>query len=192
MTNEMISFLMANGLSKQQATSSTAKICTQIFMKDDAKALIKEAQLQVEEARATVLEMRDKFKECSDEMKTFQAVLEAQKEYGEIEDPKAKTAIALYCALLSVGAKFGASADRNTRAYDGMRGLYTYAVHPFWIVNQLAQSLGEGIQIVGNQKTILIIGDDGGCSGSFHHNGGRLQRCRFFDDQAVRVVKRGE
>lgn len=113
MTNEMISFLMANGLSKQQATSSTAKICTQIFMKDDAKALIKEAQLQVEEARATVLEMRDKFKEYSDEMKTFQAVLEAQKEYGKIEDPKAKTAIALYCALLSVGAKFGASADRN-------------------------------------------------------------------------------
>ena len=113
MTTDMISFLMANGLSKQQATSSTAKICAQIFMKDDAKALTKEAQLQVEEARTTVLEMRDIFEEYSDKMKAFQAVLEAQKEYGEIEDPKAKTAIALYCTLLSVGAKFGASADKN-------------------------------------------------------------------------------
>lgn len=113
MTNEMISFLMANGLSKQQATSATAEVCTQIFMKDDAKALTKEAQLRVEEARATVIAMRDIFEEYSDKMKAFQAVLEAQKEYGEIEDPKAKTAIALYCALLSVGAKYGASADRN-------------------------------------------------------------------------------
>ena len=124
MTTDMISFLMANGLSKQQATSSTAKICAQIFMKDDAKALTKEAQLQVEEARATVLEMRDIFQEYSDKMKAFQAVLEAQKEYGKIEDPKAKTAISLYCTLLSVGAKFGASADENIK--NAVYALYAF------------------------------------------------------------------
>ena len=113
MTNEMISFLMANGLSKQQATSATAEVCAQIFMKDDAKALIKEAQLQVEESRNAALEIRKLCEIYSEKMSVIEALMNAYHEHGKIDDPKAKTALSLYGALLSVGKQYGASADRN-------------------------------------------------------------------------------
>ena len=47
MTDEMIKRLIAAGLSKQQASSVTAETLVNLFMNDDGRTLIREAQRQV-------------------------------------------------------------------------------------------------------------------------------------------------
>ena len=47
MTDDLIRQLMASGLSKQQASSVTAETLVRLFMKEDGKILIAEAQRQV-------------------------------------------------------------------------------------------------------------------------------------------------
>ena len=44
MTDDLIRQLMASGLSKQQASSATAETLVRLFMKEDGKILIAEAQ----------------------------------------------------------------------------------------------------------------------------------------------------
>ena len=54
MTDDLVRQLMAAGLSKQQASSVTAETLVRLFMKEDGKILIKEAQRQVTEMQALV------------------------------------------------------------------------------------------------------------------------------------------
>ena len=106
MTEDLVKQLMAAGLSKQQASSVTAETLVRLFMKEDGKILIKEAQRQVTEMQALVDGLKaeydgllQQFRQLSE---TLLSVTEAQKEHGSITDDRAKNVVALYGALLSM------------------------------------------------------------------------------------------
>ena len=112
MTDDLVRQLMAAGLSKQQASSVTAETLVRLFMKEDGKILIKEAQRQVTEMQALVDGLKaeydglmQQFHELSE---TLLSVTEAQKEHGSITDDRAKNVVALYGALLSMNERAGA------------------------------------------------------------------------------------
>ena len=112
MTDDLVRQLMAAGLSKQQASSVTAETLVRLFMKEDGKILIKEAQRQVTEMQALVDGLKaeydglmQQFHELSE---TLLSVTEAQKEHGTITDDRAKNVVALYGALLSMNERAGA------------------------------------------------------------------------------------
>ena len=112
MTDDLVRQLMAAGLSKQQASSVTAETLVRLFMKEDGKILIKEAQRQVTEMQALVDGLKaeydgliQQFHELSE---TLLSVAEAQKEHGSITDDRAKNVVALYGALLSMNEHAGA------------------------------------------------------------------------------------
>ncbi len=112
MTDDLVRQLMAAGLSKQQASSVTAETLVRLFMKEDGKILIKEAQRQVTEMQALVDGLKaeydgllQQFRQLSE---TLLSVTEAQKEHGSITDDRAKNVVALYGALLSINERAGA------------------------------------------------------------------------------------
>lgn len=112
MTTEMIKQLMAAGLNKQQATSVTAETLVNLFMEDDGKLLMKEAQRQVLEMQSIVQALKSEYNDLMQEMSrvsdTILSITEAQNEHGIISDEKAKNVVALYAALLSMNEKAGA------------------------------------------------------------------------------------
>ena len=119
MTDDLIKQLMAAGLNKQQASSVTAETLVRLFMKEDGKVLIKEAQRQVSEMQALVNQLKAEHnglmqKICS-VSETLLAISEAQKEHGEITDEKAKNVVALYGALLAMNENAGADANDSVR-----------------------------------------------------------------------------
>ena len=63
MTEDLIRRLIAAGLSKQQASSVTAETLVNLFMPDDGKVLIREAQGQVVETRQLVNDLRKEYAE---------------------------------------------------------------------------------------------------------------------------------
>jgi len=112
MTDDLVRQLMAAGLSKQQASSVTAETLVRLFMREDGKILIKEAQRQVTEMQALVDGLKaeydgllQQFRQLSE---TLLSVTEAQKEHGSITDDRAKNVVALYGALLSINERAGA------------------------------------------------------------------------------------
>ena len=112
MTDDLVRQLMAAGLSKQQASSVTAETLVRLFMKEDGKILIKEAQRQVTEMQALVDGLKaeydglmQQFHELSE---TLLSVTETQKEHGTITDDRAKNVAALYGALLAMNEQAGA------------------------------------------------------------------------------------
>ena len=109
MTNDLIKQLMAAGLNKQQATSATAETLVRLFMNEDGKILIKEAQHQVSEMQTLVNGVRGEYKELLQKISavsdTLLAITEVQKEHGEITDDRAKNVMALYGALLSMNER---------------------------------------------------------------------------------------
>jgi hypothetical protein len=112
MTDDLVRQLMAAGLSKQQASSVTAETLVRLFMKEDGKILIKEAQREVTEMQALVDGLKaeydgllQQFRQLSE---TLLSVTEAQKEHGSITDDRAKNVVALYGALLSMNERAGA------------------------------------------------------------------------------------
>lgn len=119
MTDDLIRQLMAAGLNKQQATSVTAETLVQLFMKEDGKILIKEAQRQVEEIRGTVEALRADYESIKQKIKsvseTLLAVSDAQEKYGDVTDERAMNTIALYASLLAMNEKTGASAEDSVR-----------------------------------------------------------------------------
>ena len=119
MTNDLIKQLMAAGLNKQQATSATAETLVRLFMNEDGKVLIKEAQRQVSEMQSLVNGLRAEYKELLQKISavsdTLLAITEAQKEHGEITDDRAKNVVALYGALLSMNERAGADAADSVR-----------------------------------------------------------------------------
>lgn len=113
MTDDMIRRLLAAGLNKQQAYSTTAETLVNLFMPEDGKMLIQEAKLQVEEMKRTVdalkIEFRDLKEKINQVSNTIQSVVEAQEQYGEIKEDDARNALALYGALLTMNERVGAS-----------------------------------------------------------------------------------
>lgn len=86
MTNELINRLMAAGLNKQQATSVTAETLVNLFMNDDGKILIREAQRQVDEMQATVNKLKTEYADIKSKINsvsdTILGISESQKAYG--------------------------------------------------------------------------------------------------------------
>ena len=119
MTDDLIRQLMASGLSKQQASSVTAETLVRLFMKEDGKLLIAEAQRQVSEMQALVSRLHAEYNELMQKISsvsdTLLAITEAQKEHGEITDEKAKNVVALYGALLTMNEHAGADANDSVR-----------------------------------------------------------------------------
>ena len=119
MTDDLIKQLMAAGLNKQQATSATAETLVRLFMNEDGKILIKEAQHQVSEMQTLVNGLRGEYKELLQKISavsdTLLAITEAQKEHGEITDDRARNVVALYGALLSMNERAGADATDSVR-----------------------------------------------------------------------------
>lgn len=119
MTDDLIRRLIAAGLSKQQATSTTAETLVRLFMPEDGKLLIREARQQVAEMQATVNSLRNEYDNLSAKITQLSdnvlAAIEAQKEYGSITDEKARNAVALYSALLGMNQRAGADGTEAVR-----------------------------------------------------------------------------
>ena len=119
MTDDMIRRLLAAGLNKQQAYSTTAETLVNLFMPEDGKMLIQEAKLQVEEMKRTVdalkIEFRDLKEKINQVSNTIQSVVEAQGQYGEIKEDYARNAVALYGALLTMNERVGASGAASVK-----------------------------------------------------------------------------
>ena len=119
MTDDLIRQLMASGLSKQQASSVTAETLVRLFMKEDGKILIAEAQRQVSEMQTLVNRLHAEYNELMHKISsvsdTLLAITEAQKEHGEVTDEKAKNVVALYGALLAMNERAGADANDSVR-----------------------------------------------------------------------------
>lgn len=119
MTNDLKERLMAAGLTKQQASSTTAETLVKLFMNDDGKILIREARQQVSEMRELVLRLRHDYDNVLEKMSavsdTILSITEAQSEYGTITDEKAKNVVALYATLLSMNEKAGADGSDTVR-----------------------------------------------------------------------------
>ena len=116
---DLIRRLMLAGLTKQQATSTTANTLVRLFMPEDGKILIQEARQQVDEMKALVDKLKDEYNELKGRLdnlsSTLHAVSEAQKQHGSVTDEKARNIIALYGALLAMSQKAGADAEDAVR-----------------------------------------------------------------------------
>ena len=119
MTDDLIRRLIAAGLTKQQASSTTAETLVRLFMPDDGKMLIREAKQQVTEMQATVAALRSEYNDLTGKIKQLSdnvlAAIEAQKEFGSITDEKARNAVALYSALLGMNQRAGADGTEAVR-----------------------------------------------------------------------------
>jgi len=119
MTDDLIRRLIAAGLTKQQASSTTAETLVRLFMPEDGKMLIREAKQQVAEMQATVASLRDEYNDLTVKIKQLSdnvlAAIEAQKEFGSITDEKARNAVALYSALLGMNQRAGADGTEAVR-----------------------------------------------------------------------------
>ena len=119
MTDDLIRRLIAAGLTKQQASSTTAETLVRLFMPEDGKVLIREAKQQVTEMQATVAALRSEYNDLTGKIKQLSdnvlAAIEAQKEFGSITDEKARNAVALYSALLGMNQRAGADGTEAVR-----------------------------------------------------------------------------
>lgn len=91
---------MGAGLSKTQATSVTAETAVRVLMQDEGKALIKEAERQVQEMRQLVDRLKQEYRALAQKIesvsRTLDGIVSAQEEYGRVDDEKAKNVVALY------------------------------------------------------------------------------------------------
>lgn len=117
MTKETIKRLIAAGLTKQQATSATAEMLTKLYMSEDSSLLVDEARQQVKEMQNIVgslqLEYMNLVSKISHVSDTILGIEKAQKEYGEVRDERARNAIALYGALISMNEKAGCTGETS-------------------------------------------------------------------------------
>ena len=119
MTEDLIKRLMLAGLTKQQATSTTANTLVRLFMPEDGKMLLQEAKQQVAEMQALVDRLKDEYTNLQGKLdslsSTLLAVSVAQEQHGAVTDEKARNIIALYGALLAMSQKAGADAEDAVR-----------------------------------------------------------------------------
>ena len=128
-SNEMVTLLMQKGgLSKTQATSAAAQTVVEMFLqKEGHDILIAEAQAQVSELSRQNAELARQFRDlqCNimQQAGVLEAIAEAQQEYGSVKSERAKDALSLYGALLTVNKKNGISGEIGARN----AGYITYA-----------------------------------------------------------------
>ena len=128
-SNEMVTLLMQKGgLSKTQATSTAAQTVVEMFLqKEGHDILIAEAQAQVSELSRQNAELARQFRDlqCNimQQAGVLEAITEAQQEYGSVKSERAKDALSLYGALLTVNKKNGISGEIGARN----AGYITYA-----------------------------------------------------------------
>ena len=119
MTEDLIKRLMLAGLTKQQATSTTANTLVRLFMPEDGKMLLQEAKQQVDEMKSLVEKLKSEYTNLQRKLdslsSTLLAVSEAQQQHGPVTDEKARNIIALYGALLAMSQKTGADAEDAVR-----------------------------------------------------------------------------
>lgn len=119
MTEDLIRRLVAAGLTKQQASSVTTDMLVRLFMPDDGKMLIREAQKQVSEMQTIVNGLRKEYNDLKQKIDslsdTLLAITEAQREHGSITDEKARNVVALYAALIAMSEKAGADGTEAVR-----------------------------------------------------------------------------
>lgn len=112
MTDFLKEQLLRAGLTKQQASSVTAETMAQVLMSDDCKMLLKEAQEQVREMKQIVCDLKREYYLTMEKINamsnTLLAIQEAQNQYCEINDEKARTVLALYSAILGMNQRAGA------------------------------------------------------------------------------------
>ena len=126
-TELMRNQLLALGLSKQQATSSTADIIINHLIPDDGKLLIQEAKNQVAEMQEIIKSLRIEFSSLKMKIDAVAGVLldiaKAQEEHGVLTDDKARNAVTLYASIINMNERAGAKgADSVNNA-----GYVTYA-----------------------------------------------------------------
>ena len=113
LSNDTKEWLVAQGLTKQQADSITADVTVRAFLADnkDASLVLAEANAQVEMMRKIVNEAQAQLRNLKEELSATTDVIlsirEAQEEHGAIADQRAKDALALYAALLNMNKKMG-------------------------------------------------------------------------------------
>lgn len=127
LSDDMIKRLIASGISKQQANSSTADVVANFFMNEDEKTLIREARIQVDEMKNLVEDLRVEFfslkKKIEETAGFLLDVVKIQRERGELSDERAKNALIFYAAILEMNARAGA---RGKESVDNA-GYVTYA-----------------------------------------------------------------
>ena len=139
MTEDLIKRLMLAGLTKQQATSTTANTLVRLFMPEDGKMLLQEAKQQVAEMQALVDRLKDEYTNLQGKLDSLSATLiavsEAQEQHGPVTDEKARNIIALYGALLAMSQKAGADAEdpvgQNDREPQVIRALQSRTFLPY-------------------------------------------------------------
>ncbi len=126
-SEEMKEQLMVAGLTKQQVNSTTADTVVNFLMPDNAKALIQEAQLQVDDMRSLVASLRKEYSALKEKIDTVAgtllAIAEAQEEHGTVTDEKAKNAITLYASILNMNKREGVQGSDSVES----AGYVTYA-----------------------------------------------------------------
>lgn len=119
MTDYLKEQLLRAGLTKQQVSSVTAETMVNVLMDEDSKTLIKEAQSQVHEIKMLVRDLKREYAQTMEKMQTVSdtllAIQEAQDQFGPIHDERARTAIAMYSALLGMNQKIGADTADSVR-----------------------------------------------------------------------------
>ena len=121
LSQELIDMLISAGLQKQQATSKTAETCVRLFMDDDGKLLIDEAQRQlnaiIADARKSFYDLSIKYRELEGEIRLMSdyvlAIKDAEDKYGKVESEKARETLALFGGLMSIVDK--TSADSKSK-----------------------------------------------------------------------------
>ena len=112
MTDYLKEQLLRAGLTKQQTSSVTAETMAKVLMDEDCQILIKEAQSQVHEMKMLVWDLKREYAQTMEKMQTVSnpllAIQEAQDQFGSINDERARTALAMYSALLGMNQKVGA------------------------------------------------------------------------------------
>lgn len=119
--------MAATGLTKQQVNSATAEAVVNFLMPDNAKALIQEAQNQVDDMRNLVASLRKEYSALKEKIDTvvgnLLAIAEAQEEHGAVTDEKAKNAITLYASILNMNKREGVQGSDSVES----AGYVTYA-----------------------------------------------------------------
>lgn len=126
-SEEMKTALMAVGLSKQQATSTTAEAVINFMMNGDEKIILQEARNQVAEMQKILDDLRMDYSQLKLRIESISGVLidiaKAQEEHGGFSDERARNAVALYGAIVNMNERAGA---RGEASVDNA-GYVTYA-----------------------------------------------------------------
>ncbi len=111
--------LIEQGLTRQQASSRTTEKVVEILTRNNNEALLNEAEHYVSDMRLVVESLRGDYERLLEKIDglsdAVQSISDAQKEYGELTDEKAKNLVTLYAALLSMNLKAGADPNESVK-----------------------------------------------------------------------------